>query len=362
MSMIKILHGADFHLGARFQSLPPEKAALRRREQLDLLDQLLRLRQLQACDLVLLAGDLLDRPQVSREIIRTLKETLEAMEVPVFLAPGNHDHLGAGSPYLDTVWPDNVHIFTTQKPESVNLPELDCRVWGAGYRSMDCPALLEGFRATGREPVQLMVLHGDPLSKDSPCCPVTKGQIAGSALQYLALGHVHKAGQLLAGKTLCAWPGCLMGCGFDETGAKGILLAEVSEREARAQFVPLDAGRYENLTVPVGDDPLASVQAVLPPDTARDVYRIVLTGEAEPVELTHLQRALDGRFFDLQLLDRTAPPRDLWERAGEDSLEGTYFQILLQAMEHAQGPEREALCLAARISRQLLDGQEVVLP
>ena len=32
--MINILHSADFHLGARFHSLPPEKAQARRQEQL----------------------------------------------------------------------------------------------------------------------------------------------------------------------------------------------------------------------------------------------------------------------------------------------------------------------------------------
>lgn len=75
-----------------------------------------------------------------------------------------------------------------------------------------------------------------------------------------------------------------------------------------------------------------------------------------------LRRALEGRFFSLQLQDRTMPPRNLWEQAGEDSLEGRYFQLLQEAAERAEGAEQEALCLAARISRQILDGQEVTLP
>lgn len=94
----------------------------------------------------------------------------------------------------------------------------------------------------------------------------------------------------------------------------------------------------------------------------RDVYRHHLTGEAEPVERTAPQRAVRPRFFHLELRDRTIPPRDLWERAGEDSLEGRYFQILQQAAQNAAGPEAEALCLAARLSRQILEGQEVTLP
>ena len=102
--------------------------------------------------------------------------------------------------------------------------------------------------------------------------------------------------------------------------------------------------------------------AQLPPDASRDVYRITLTGEAEPVELDRLHSALSDRFFHLELRDRTIPPRDLWERAGEDSLEGRFFLILQQAAQNAAGPEAEALCLAARLSRQILEGQEVTLP
>ena len=54
--------------------------------------------------------------------------------------------------------------------------------------------------------------------------------------------------------------------------------------------------------------------------------------------------------------------RDLGEGAGEDSLEGRYFPILQPAAQNATGPEAEALCLAARISRRILEGQEVTLP
>lgn len=360
--MIKILHSADLHLGARFHSLPPEEARTRRQEQLAQLDQLVELCREEGCQMVLLPGDLLDRPQGCREEALALAKALEAMAVPVFIAPGNHDHLCPGSPYLERAWPGNVHIFTRQALESVTLPELSCRVWGAGFQSMDCPGLLEGFRATGQEPLQLMVLHGDPTNPGSPCCPVTRAQAAASGLAYLALGHIHTQGQMEAGSTLCAWPGCPMGRGFDETGVKGVYICQISPQGAQATFRPLGGGCYEDLTLPAGPDPLASILVQLPPDTGRDVYRLTLTGESEPVDLDRLQNALSGRFFHLQLRDRTVPPRDLWEGAGEDSLEGRYFQILQQAAQNATGPEAEALCLAARISRRILEGQEVTLP
>lgn len=253
--MIKILHAADFHLGARFRSLPPEQAARRRQQLRSVLADLCRLRRTWIVGWSCWPGTCWTGPKAAGEEARVLAEILEAMEAPVFVAPGNHDYLTADSPYLQIAWPKNVHIFTQPELTSVCLPELDCRVWGAGFSSMDCPGLLEGFRAPGEEPLQLMVLHADPVNPASPCCPVTRAQVEASGLAYLALGHIHTKGTLRAGKTLCAWPGCPMGRGFDETGVKGVYLAEVSPGHAEATFVPSAAGRYMDLSVPAGRTP-----------------------------------------------------------------------------------------------------------
>lgn len=360
--MIKILHAADLHLGSRFQGLDPELAVQRRKQLLEVPDRLADLCLERDCQLLFLAGDLFDRPEGDRAGAERLAAALERAGVPTFLTPGNHDPYGAGSPYQSFPWPGNVHIFTQPSVSSVALPELSCRVWGAGFQSMDCPGLLEGFRAAGPEAVQLAVLHGDPARGDSPCCPVTRAQVVDSGLAYLALGHLHKAGQFQAGRTLCAWPGCPMGRGFDETGVKGVYVTEVDRDGARAEFVPLDGGRYEDLTVEVGPAPLESILAALPPDAARDIYRITLTGTAAEVDLEALTARLKDRFFSLRLRDRTTPPEDLWERADRDSLEGLYFRLLREAMTGADERTREVLTLAARLSRRILDGREVDLP
>ena len=58
--MLKLIHGADFHLDSPFSGLTPEQAARRREEQRDLLDRLDRLAREREADLVLLSGDLLE--------------------------------------------------------------------------------------------------------------------------------------------------------------------------------------------------------------------------------------------------------------------------------------------------------------
>ena len=58
--MLKMIHGADFHLDSPFSGLSPERAAQRRREQRELLDRLAGLAREKQADLVLLAGYLVE--------------------------------------------------------------------------------------------------------------------------------------------------------------------------------------------------------------------------------------------------------------------------------------------------------------
>lgn len=351
---MKILHGADLHLGSPFSGRTGEQGAFLRQELLKVPHKLARLCAQQECDLMLLAGDLFDG-EPDRESLDALRFALEDAAVPVFISPGNHDPFGALSVYAQEKWPSNVYIFTRPKMEAVTVEELDCRVYGAGFRSMDCPGLLQGFLASGEERYHVAVLHGDPANPSSPCCPITKQQIQDSGLHYLALGHLHKRGSLTAGETLCAWPGCPMGRGFDDEAPNGALVVTLEET-ARAEFIRLDTPGFYDLNCTPGELP-----RVLPASQSRDFYRVTLTGQCPKPDLAALAQEY-AHLPNLELRDRTTPETELWSSVGEDSLEGVYFRILRDAMEGADPDTCRALTLAARISRQILDGQEVKLP
>ena len=354
---MKILHAADLHLDTPFTGRSEEAVSKLKKAMLALPDMLARLCAEHGCDLLLLSGDLFDG-EPSRLSLDALKSALADAAVPTFIAPGNHDFCAPGSPWITEVWPENVHIFTRPAMESISLPALDCRVYGAGYQAMDCPALLEDFRAEGSETWHIGVLHGDPLQKNSPYCPITQAQAAASGLQYLALGHIHKAGQFTAGGTLCAWPGCPMGRGNDETGEKGVYLVTLEET-ARAEFIPLDTPRFYDLEVEVFTDPADALRALLPPVGSEDHYRVTLTGECEPFDPAALQFS---EFPNLEVRDRTSPPADLWGCIEQDNLEGVFFRLLHDELEAADEDTAARLTLAAKIARRILDGREVALP
>ena len=353
--MIKILHAADLHLDSPLSgrsealreallAIPGKLAEICRREQ---------------CDMVLLAGDLFDGPY-TRESLNALRGALREMDVPVFITPGNHDFSETGSPYVEENWSENVRIFHFPMIADVELKELDCKVYGAGFHSMDCGPLLKEFHTSGDARYHIAVMHGDPTQVASPYNPITAAQVRDSGLDYLALGHIHKAGSFRAGSTLCAWPGAPMGRGYDEEGEKGVLLVTL-DQDVQAQFIPLDTPRFHDLAVEAEEDAAASLEAALPAAGSSDFYRVTLTGPSAPLDLRALAAKFD-RFPNLVLRDRTVPETDIWSAVDSDSLEGIVFRNLRDAMEGQDEQTRDRLLLAAKLTRRILDGQEVKLP
>ena len=355
---MKILHSADWHLDAPLTGHSEENAAILRRESLRIPEKIAKLCKAEGCDLLLLSGDLFDG-KYSRQSLIAVRSALESVKIPVVIAPGNHDFCCPDSPYMAEQWPGNVHIFTKAKLESIVLKNLDCRIYGAGFESMDCPGLLKESPVSGSERWHIGLLHGE-IAAATPYCPITKEQVRRSGLHYLALGHIHKSGSLRAGETLCAWPGCPMGHGFDELGTKGIIIVELSD-SVKASFLPLDTPRFYDETVETGDDPVEAVTSILPAMETTDFYRVTLTGYSSGVDLKAIAAALP-HIPNLTLFDETIPEPDLWSCVGEDTLEGVYFGLLQNlAASDGETVSRRAR-LAARISRQILDGQEVKLP
>lgn len=356
--MIKILHTADWHLDAPMSGFAPEIARVLQAESRKIPEKVVSLCKENGCNLLLIAGDILDG-EASRETVAAVRNALASLDIPVIITPGNHDYCHPGSPYLNETWSENVHIFKKAEIESIVLPELDCRIYGAGYESMDCPGLLKRFRAQGEEKYHIGVFHADATTA-SPYFPITRHQVQESGLDYVALGHIHKQGSLSAGETLCLWPGCPMGRGFDELGEKGVILTTLG-KQPETRFVPLDTPRFYDEKVSISDTAQAAVAAVLPIIHSDDFYRITLTGYSSPIDTAELT-AQFPHVPNLIIRDETLPEPDLWSNTDTDTLEGLVFSYLKETADTAGENLSQQAVLAARICRSILDGQEVVLP
>ena len=361
---VKVVHAADFHLDSAFAALSAEQAKLRRRESRDLMERLANYVNQNEVEIVLLAGDLFDSGITYRDTIARLVDALGAMSARVFIAPGNHDFYSAKSPYATLHWPENVHIFRTDRIERVEIPELGCTVYGVGFTTPSrTESFLKDFSAEDDAGIRLMVLHGELGNPNSSYAPLLREEIAQSGVDYLALGHTHEhSGVLTAGETTYAYAGCPEGRGFDELGEKGILAGTVSRGSAEMRFVPFARRRYEILTVDVsGKDAETALRAALPGRTADDLYRVIFAGESDErgVDLARLYERLAPEFFHLELRDSTRIAEDVWARAEEDSLRGLFLRDLRTQMEGADEAQREKIVLAARYGLAALDGRDL---
>lgn len=365
--MVKFVHAADFHLDSAFAALPAGRAAERRRESRELPFRLADYVNSHGVQLVLLAGDLFDSAAPYRDTGEALAEALGRMNARVFAAPGNHDWYGPGSPWATVDWPENVHIFRENAIAAVDLPELGVTVHGAAFTSPEQgSSLLAGFAAPEDGRIHLGVLHGEVDPAEERYDPLGREEISASGLAFLALGHIHKRGEPRTyGGTLCAWPGCIEGRGFDELGEKGFYEGVVGRGGGVSlSFVPFAQRRYEILEVEVTGKPSlrTAVEAALPGDTANDLYRILLTGEAGEggADVRALETALSGNFYALEVRDRTRVAADVWARAGEDSLRGLFLRELRARWDAAKDEaEREAVTQAVRFGLAALDHRDL---
>ena len=363
--MLKFIHAADFHLDSPFGALTTQQAAARRRESRELAFRLANYVNQQGIDLVLLAGDLFDSNSAFRETGEQLAQAFGQMRARVFVAPGNHDWYGPGSPWLTVNWPENVTIFRENLLTAVDIPEWNLTIHGAAFTGdQQTAGFLAGFAAPEDGRTHIGLLHGEVDPAEDRYGPIRREEIAGSGLTYLALGHIHKRTEpFRCGGTLCAWPGCPEGRGFDELGEKGFYQGTLENGAVSLRFVPFARRRYEILEVDVtGKDPRAALEAALPPDTAQHLYRILLTGETGEggANAPALREALADRVYALDIRDHTRMAEDVWKREHEDSLRGLFLRELRAKWKAATTEEeRETITRAARFGLAALDHRDL---
>ena len=325
--MVRVVHAGDFHLDSAFGALTPEQARQRRMESRRTPERLVEWANDHGADLLLLSGDLFDSDSPYGDTAPLLAQALGCFLGQAVIAPGNHDPLTPDGPYART------------------------------------DSVLPGFRVPQDGLIHIGLLHGDVTTSDSRYRPIRAADIAGSGLDYLALGHVHScSGVLTAGAVPYAYCGCIEGRGFDELGERGFLFGEVGAGTADLRFVPFARRRYCIAQVDVTDgDALTALERTLPHDTEQDIYRLRLTGTPEqPPRLSLLEEALSGRFFALQLRDETTVRRDLWDKCGEDTLRGLFLQELRRQYDAApDDAARRRIEQAARFGTAAMDDREV---
>ena len=214
---MKIIHTGDVHIGSALRSLPPEKAAIRKREIFEGFAALTRYAKENGVSAVIIAGDLFDENGVEPH---WKKETLACMAaanpVRFFYVSGNHDN----ALELPTPLPSNVFTFSHEHGwysydlgENITLTGADSRNFAQAFST---PLYLSDSK------FNIVTLHG---GDDIPLSYLGERNV-----DYLALGHIHKPmpkAEKLGVRGVYRYCGCPEARGFDEVGARGFFLLEI---------------------------------------------------------------------------------------------------------------------------------------
>jgi DNA repair exonuclease SbcCD nuclease subunit len=273
------IHAADLHLDSPFRGY----------SRIDFADEETRenvLRQLRDCtysaldnivdaclahrvDFLVLAGDIYDLADRSLRAQLRFRDALGRLAgagVAAFVAYGNHDH-GAGW-RAELAWPDNVCIFpageVAARPVLRRGREV-ARVYGISYpRREVAENYARLFRREPDAPFAVAVLHCNVggHSLHANYAPCTLEELAGTGIDYWALGHVHGRSVLKEHSPCVVYPGNPQGRNPRETGSRGCYLVRVGPGGGvNMEFIETDSVRWERVQVPI--DGLGTEQELL---------------------------------------------------------------------------------------------------
>ena len=158
-----------------------------------------------------------------------------------------------------------------------------------------------------------------------------------------------------------AFPIWLWAISTAELGDKGAHWVTIDDdKRVTAEFLPLCRRRYEVLECDLtGKDPAQAISAALSRGSGEDICRLLLTGEAQTLDLPALTRSAGSLRWALTLRDHTRVPQDLWRREGEDSLTGYFLREMRSRISSAvDETQRATLERAVRYGLTALENGE----
>lgn len=357
--MIRILHTADLHLDSSFPGLG-NRASLRQIDFLETFERILTLAIKSEVHLLVVAGDLFDKPRPSGLVLGKVQAGLKRLAdrgiVPVLL-PGTHDNLvDAASVYRQAEFPGAVVLDQPllEAPVELHLAGQPVFLYGFAYRSFASDNALSGMQRRAADGLHIGLLHGS--REGSPewgyrkkDLPFTLETLKGWDLDYVALGHYHGF-EILAdkGRTYACYPGSPEGKRFGENGPRYCALATIGPRSAAIEKLAVNKRSLAERELDLAGcedagEAARRICALANPDL---LLRLTLTGTLEaPLDPGALRARCEGEFFHLELQDRTRLFDSAFVRRieGEETVRGVFVRRARELLARTDQERREVV-------------------
>jgi DNA repair protein SbcD/Mre11 len=391
--MLRLLHTADVHLGARHDDLG-EAAAAQRERQFAAFKATIDMAISEKVDILLIAGDLFDsntQPRRSVERVAGELRRLVAARIRTVIIPGTHDCYDRASIYRaydlaalagSEAGDDLVTVLTPSAP-SIHLSACEATVQATIFPTKRAPySPLRDVRIAEESAAgwNIGMVHGSisiPDRTDRDEVVVTKEEIAATGLDYLALGHWHSALQGRAGTTAYAYSGAPEPVAVNQDGAGKVLLVELDEaggtKKVRITERTVGKTRFDKLDLDVATigsqaDLLTALSARADPDLVFDVRLTGVRPDELDIEANEIEEQLKGSFLRVRVRDVAMAALTDGALPSPDTISGAFIRnVEARVAELEAGSSEASMAEAAelrdvlRLGRLLLAGHEVTL-
>jgi DNA repair protein SbcD/Mre11 len=391
--MLRLLHTADVHLGARHDDLG-EAAAAQRERQFAAFKATIDLAIAEKVDVFLVAGDLFDsntQPRRSVERVAAELKRLAAARIRTVIIPGTHDCYDRSSiyraydlPALVGSGPDDdlVTVLTPSVP-SVHLASCDVVVQATIFGTKRAPHSPLMDLHVASEPTakwHVGMVHGSiaiPDRTEFDEVVVTKEEIAATGLDYLALGHWHSAQRGKAGGTTYAYSGAPEPVAVNQDGAGKVLLVQLDDPGGTrtVQILERKVGRthFDKLDIDaakIGTQAqlLATLSSMADPDLVLDVRLTGVRPDELDVDPIEVEEQLKGSFLRVRFRDVAVAAMTDGTLPSPDTIAGAFIHDVEARIAELEADSSDTnLADAAelrdvlRLGRLLLAGHEVTL-
>jgi len=368
--MLKILHTADIHLGAKFSGLG-NKGASQREQLRATFKNVIATAIDERVNVVLIAGDLFDanqQPQRNIDLVIEQFNLLGSNNIPVCLIPGTHDSLDSSSIYRKVDFDgkcSNLKIFADENISCKEYPGIDLTVYGKpnlSNRSYTSP--LEGLKRSTSSKFHIAMAHGslyipEKIAEDDHVFRLE--EIKASGMDYLALGHWHRVYK--CSEEPPAWysgpPEWIPG----QTERGGVLLISLLDSgEVEVKTKMLGLCDYDEVEIEMSEiQDLAKLKARISEGANQNlIKKATLKGlrEAELiVNPEELETELGEKFFHLGVMDKSHPKSGDVVEDEERLIRSGFIKLMKEQIGNLEGEERDIAENALQYGVALLDGK-----
>ncbi len=254
---ICFLHSSDWQLGMTRHFLSDEARHRFSQDRVDAIKRLGALATDHGAQFIVVAGDVFESNQISRQTVLRTLEALKQLPVPIFLLPGNHDPLDVSSIFSTQEFVEaGERIVVIRDTQPIPVPgvagvEVVGAPWRTKHPSSDVCADMLAALAPADGVIRVAVCHGQPdtLSPDLSRPEIinlanVEAALDDGRIHYLALGDRHSVTNVSAVTGRVWFSGAPVATDFTEDNPNKTLLVELSAVECSVTELPVGEWQF----------------------------------------------------------------------------------------------------------------------